>query len=189
MAEEDDMIIDDGDEEGAEIPGERRGFSRTLAKILMFLAFGIVGIIIVIVINIIMINAMTKTKKQVVDTRSYDPSFRPRTAPLMTRKLKAFRVNLDVTDETNSQVFVQCTISLAYDGTNTALTNELVSRDDQIRSRINSIIASKRYDEINTSFKRENYLSREILNEINSILMAGRVRDIYITQFTIARPS
>lgn len=189
MAEEELIMDDEEEEEGAEIPGERRRIGRTLARILTFLAFGVVAVIIIVVINYIMIKAMTKTKKQVVDTRSYDPSFRPRRPPLMTRKLKPFRVNLDVTDESNTQVFVQCTISLAYDGTNTALTNELVSRDDQIRSRVNSIIASKRYDEINTSFKRENYLSREVLNEINSILVAGRIREIYITQFTIARPT
>ncbi len=189
MADDDMDRMDDDEEESGEAQPERKGFGKLLAKILIFVAFGVVAIIVIIVINVIMIKSMTKTKKQVVDTRSYDPSFRPRTSPLMSRKLKPFRVNLDITDEANTQVFVQCEISLAYDGTNTALTTELVSRDDQIRSRINFIIASKRYDEINTAFKRENYLNREILNEINSLLMNGRVREIYITQFTIARPT
>lgn len=189
MAEEDIDRLDEDEEEGSESPQEKKGFSKILVKILVFAAFGIVAIILIVLINYIMIKSMTKPKTEVVDTRSYDPSFRPRTAPLMTRKLQPFRVNLDVTDEASSQVFVQCEISLAYDGTNTALTNELVTRDDQIRSRINSIIASKRYDEINTSFKRESYLSREILNEINSILISGRIQDIYITQFTIAKPT
>ncbi len=189
MAEEDDILAGEDEETEGEMPSEGRKIGRTLAKILTFVAFGIVAIIIMILVNYIMIKSMTKSKKKVVDTQTYDPSFKPRTPALQTRKLKAFRVNLDVTDESNSQVFVQCTLSLAYDGKNTALTNELVARDDQVRSRINSIIASKRYDEINTAFKRENYLSREILTEINSILMAGRIRELYITQFTIAKPS
>lgn len=188
MAEE-EYTLDGDEEEELEETGERKRLSGTLVKILTFLAFGIVAVIIIIVINVIMIKAMQKPTTSVVDTRSYDPAFRPRQPPLMTRKLKAFRVNLDVTDASNTQVFVQCSLSLAYDGKNTALTNELVSRDDQIRSRINSIIASKSYDEINTTYKRENNLLTEILNEVNSILISGRVRSIYITQFTIAKPT
>jgi flagellar basal body-associated protein FliL len=189
MAEE-ELIIDDEEDEAGEVSdaGGRR-IGKTLAKILTYTLFAIVGIGLMVIVSVLVVNMKSKGAKQVVDTRSYDPSFRPRTAPLMTRKLKAFRVNLDATDESNSQVFVQCSISLAYDGTKTTLTNELVSRDDQIRSRINSIISSKRYDEINTSFKRENYLVKEILNEVNSLLMNGRVREVYITQFTIAKPT
>jgi len=187
---EDEMILDDeeGEGEGTE-ERPRRKLGGLLVKILTFLAFGIVGIIIMVLVAIFVNKQMSTTTTSDVEVRSFDPGFRPRTDPLATRKLKSFRVNLDAVDETNAQVFVQCEISLAFDDTtNKELTTELTSRDDQIRSRINSLISSKTVDEINTSFKRENYLAREILNEINSLLTKGQIKEVYITQFTIARP-
>lgn len=78
-------------------------------------------------------------------------------------------------------------VVLAYEPGNERLLAELDRRIIQIIDQIESTIASKNYEEINSIEEREFYLKAELINEINSFLREGTIQNIFFTQFFLSR--
>ena len=93
---------------------------------------------------------------------------------------KVFKIKL------NDGVYqVSLSLALAFDGKNTELTEELMQVQPLIKDRIQYIVASKTYHDINSTRKRQDLLKKAIIHEINSLLRHGHIEDLYFTQFLI----
>ncbi|GMT50279.1 MAG: hypothetical protein IEMM0008_1818 [bacterium] len=82
---------------------------------------------------------------------------------------------------------IKLSLYLAYDENNSSLAEELKDRNVEIIDKVQLIIAAKNYDDLNTANKREFNLKKELINEINSLLIEGKIKDLYFTQFFISR--
>lgn len=104
-----------------------------------------------------------------------------------THPLDVFSITLDKMDEMEKTTAVTVQLVLAYPEGGKDVANELNERRAQIADRIQSIIATQRYEDINTADKRETTLKLELINEINRNLINKGIVDIYITRFEISR--
>ncbi len=82
---------------------------------------------------------------------------------------------------------IKLSFYIAFDEENSSLADELADRNIEIIDKVQLIIASKTYHDINTAEKREFDLKKELINEINSLLTEGKIKDLYFTQFYINR--
>ncbi len=82
---------------------------------------------------------------------------------------------------------IKLSLYLAYDEDNSSLAEELNDRNIEIIDKVQLIIAAKNYDDLNTANKREFNLKKELINEINSLLIEGKIKDLYFTQFYISQ--
>jgi len=106
---------------------------------------------------------------------------------LREREEKEFKIKLD-----DMKTIVTVKLFLGYDMQNEDLKKELDKRLLEIIDKINFIIGTKSYRDINTAEKREINLKKELINEINSILYnrdkkENKIEDLYFTQFFITR--
>ncbi|HEO65142.1 MAG TPA: flagellar basal body-associated FliL family protein [Spirochaetes bacterium] len=82
---------------------------------------------------------------------------------------------------------VKLSFYMAFDEGDSSLADELADRNIEIIDRVQLIIASKTYQDINTAEKREFNLKKELINEINSLLIEGKIKDLYFTEFYMNR--
>jgi len=95
---------------------------------------------------------------------------------------KEFKIKLD-----DLSTIITAEIFLAYNQNNRELTEEIDKRKYEIYDRINLIISSKTYYDLNTASARDNHIKKELINEINSFLETGKITDIYFGQFYVSR--
>lgn len=169
-------------ESGEGYPEEKSGgfLSRGIVKILMFVAAGLVGIILMVVISNIVFNIRSAGERKQEEVM-WTPGVKPKKPPYQTMHLEPFKVNLN--DPTGTKpVFVNLDIALAYEKNNVMLQTELLDRKFEIRDRIITLISSKTYEDINTKDKLED-LKKEIRNQINALLIGGSIEEIYVVDF------
>ena len=88
------------------------------------------------------------------------------------------------TADEDEQHLVKATIVVSYEENNTKLLTELNKRRTEIRSEIRNIIGSKKYSEINTTFKQKD-LVVEMKERIILIVNMPGIIEIYLIDFTV----
>lgn len=101
--------------------------------------------------------------------------------------LDTFTINLDKRDDSEKTTIVTAKLVLAYPQDRKDVQSEINQRKEQLSDAIQSIIARKRFEDINTANKRENFLKQELITEVNRNLINKGIVDIYITKFEISR--
>ncbi len=153
--------------------------SSRLIKILMFVAIGIVAILMMIIVNRIM-KSIDGGKKEQTEIL-WAPGVTPKKKPFQSLHLNPFKLNLN--DPTGSNpVFIKIELALAYEQNNIKLQTELLSRKFEIRDKIITLISSKTYEDINTPDKIQD-LKKEIKNQTNELLINGLIEDVYIIEY------
>lgn len=93
--------------------------------------------------------------------------------------LDPFLVNIDDEKETR---FLKTSLTLELE--EEAVTEELDSRIAQIRDIVLLLLSSKRFSEVR-SLDGKYVLREEILDQINSILVTGHLKNVYFTEFVV----
>ncbi|MBL8020675.1 MAG: flagellar basal body-associated FliL family protein [Leptospirales bacterium] len=83
----------------------------------------------------------------------------------------------------NPPHFVRARITLGYQK-ESALTNELTERQEQMRNILNLILAGKRRDQIST-VEQQLELREEMKQSLNHILSSGKIQDVYFSEFGV----
>jgi flagellar FliL protein len=158
-------------------------------------------LLLILIIILVAIFAMIFIANMVFKSRSSEmasvtqelwaPTVTPKSKAYSTFPLETLQLNLN--DPTGSiTVFIKVTIALAYEGDSgdkeekkqSPFQKELEDRKFQIKDKIIQLIESKSYDEINSPDKQR-ALKKEIMSQINSILMNGIIRDVYFSEFNV----
>ncbi len=82
----------------------------------------------------------------------------------------------------NGERFVKTSIALEIEGAK--LTEELTKRDVQLRDILIGIFTSKTIGELTNPARRED-LRREVKEKINSLLVSGKIKNVYFTDLVI----
>ena len=190
MAEE-ELITDDELEESSEFenqeivdntPHQQRPSQKT--KLLKYL-FTLVGFAGFIALSIFVVNIVYKSEKKRKKPQElhYDSKKKViKKPPKKITKLPVFRFNLREPDG-KSGVYVHMEIALAF-MMKVELQNEIAQRTHQFRDMVISIMSKKTFENINTPEKVK-YLKEQIQREINSVLINGKIEDIYFINFNI----
>ena len=79
--------------------------------------------------------------------------------------------------------FLKMTIALGYDS-NLQLSSELTTRREDIQHIINLILDGKSFEDLNSTARTLN-LAEEIKANINISLTAGKIKEVYFTEFVL----
>jgi flagellar basal body-associated protein FliL len=96
--------------------------------------------------------------------------------------LDQFTINLASTPGTNPK-FIRASISIEV--LSEEIEAEIHSRIPQIRNIIIDIFNSKKVSDLSNTSGRE-YLKEEIINSINAVMISGKVKGVYFTNFALA---
>lgn len=171
--DERDDILDDEESEGSAV-GESRGPSK-IVKILLFVASGIFLIVVITAISYFVSKVMTE--------RSYKKATEivaaPVPAPLNTFELPEFaKPTADAEPH-----FFKMQISLGYEAS-AEFTTELIRRRDEMLHTINILLLGKKFEDLN-SVTGAVELCEEIKAAINLRLTTGKVKEVYLKDFTL----
>lgn len=172
--EERDEIMEEDEAGGQE---EAVGSTETskIVKILLYVAGGILLIVLVIGVSYI----VSKNVQESSYEKRQDIVAAPPPPPLSGFDLQPFaKTTADVEPH-----FMKMEITLAYEHS-LALNNELVNRRDQIRHIVNVILQGKKYDDLD-SVSDTNALIEEIKAHINSVLINGKIKEIYFRELVV----
>jgi flagellar basal body-associated protein FliL len=103
---------------------------------------------------------------------------------LATVAIDTIQLDLRPENAKDNGVNVTLHLALAYEGENGLLNEEITQRTEQIKDILRDIITRKVYRDFKGS-KRIAELKKEIKDSINSILVNGKIVDIYFDQFKI----
>jgi flagellar FliL protein len=92
---------------------------------------------------------------------------------------KAIIVNLA---ETNAERYLK--VDVVFELDSPKLTKEIDARLPQLLDLLINILSNKTLDDISTTSGR-NLLRQEMIDKINAILMEGRLKNIYFTEFVV----
>jgi flagellar protein FliL len=173
--EEKDEIIEDEEEAPQEEPGGRRFEASKLVKILLYVAGGVLLIVLVTGISWLVARYVQESSYQ----KRQDIVAAPPPAPLAGFELPDF----SKTTADAEPHFIKMKITLAYE-TNMELNNELVQRRDQIQHVVNIILQGKKYedlDEVSDTIA----LAEEIKAHVNVILISGKIKEVYFKELVV----
>ncbi len=149
-----------------------------LLRALLYVALGIVGIILMSVVAYYVARAAaTQQYKEVASIAVVKP-------PPPTENFNfadEFRVNIADRDANS---FVKLKLSLGFDPGNPALSAELAQRVPQLRNIVNLVLAGKSRQNLATIEDRLE-LQEEIKASINHVLSNGKIREIYFNELII----
>jgi len=170
--ERDDLI----DEEEAS-DGATTGNTETskLVKILLYVAAGIILIVLVTGISFLVAKNVQESSYQ----KNQDIVAAPPPPPLQSFEIPP----ISKTTADAEPHFVKMKISLGYVHSQ-ELNNELVKRKDEIQHIINIIMQGKKYEELRT-VKGEIELADEIKASINVRLISGKIKEVYFREFVV----
>jgi flagellar protein FliL len=174
---DDDRIEDEVDEQegsGEEVKGSTE--TSKIVKILMFVAGGILFVILVSGISYIIV----KNVKESSYEKSQDIVAQPPPPALKTFELPSF----SKTTSDAEPHFLKVKLSLGYDKMNVKLNNELVSRKDEIQHIINMILQGKKYEELRSE-SDVIFLAEEIKSHINLRLIFGKIKEVYFISYVV----
>ncbi len=178
MAGEEEEIEDQPEEGGDAIaPSAASGLSK-IVKILIYVALGAVGLLIMMVIAYyVALFAAAQQYKEVSSIAIITPP--PPTDSF--RFPDDFRVN---TADQGESHFIKLRMSLGFEKNNPALKQELTDRMSQLRDIVNLILAGKTKDQLST-IQEQLELREEIKASINHILSDGKITNIYFDEFIV----
>lgn len=176
MADTEDQEDEQGGGEAFEATASS-GLSK-LVKILIYVALGVVGVVLMSVISYyVALTASAQQYKEVASIAVVKP-------PPPTENFNFaddFRVN---TADQGEPHFIKLRLSLGFDPSNAALSAELAQRSPQLRDIVNLILASRTKDELSTIQARLE-LREEIKASINHVLSEGKISDVYMQEFIV----
>jgi len=172
MGDDERDMIDE--EEGSQESAGNTSASK-IVKILLYVAGGIILIVLMIGISVIVSKSVTESKYQ----RDQDIIAAPPPEPLAVYELPSF--SKSTTDA--EPRFVKLTISLGH-VPDQMLSAELVNRRSEIQHIVNIILQGKSFEDLNTVEKTIT-LSEEIKAHINMRLINGKVKEVYFIEFVI----
>ncbi len=185
MADDTDNLLVDEDEEEDKPEEEKKGLSESIVKYLIYLGL-VLGVILISVVSSIIVNKYYGQAKPVVsDYRTAKTDTLP---PKAVYEIPEFKLALDKKDDESMTTIVQVKLSLAYakDNNEQATLNEIIARKEEIRDKIQYVIAKKKYEDIKIARKRDEDLKDDLKYEINKILNK-EVLDVYFHTFVISR--
>ncbi|HOO71886.1 MAG TPA: flagellar basal body-associated FliL family protein [Spirochaetota bacterium] len=172
--EERDEIIEE--EEGAgEEPSAGGVEVSKIVKILLYVAGGILLIVLVTGISYL----VSKNVQESAYQKRQDIIVAPPPPPLHSFDLQPF----SKTTADAEPHFVKIEIALGYEHT-IELNNELVNRNDQIRHIINIILQGKKYEDLD-SVSDSVALAEEIKAHVNMILINGKIKEVYFKELVV----
>lgn len=153
------------------------GINRII-KILLYIALGLVGTIIMsLIAYYVAIYATAQQYKEVASITVVKPP-----PPLEIYNFTdEFRVN---TADKEEMHFIKLKLTLGFKPGNKALAAELAQRTPQLRNIINLILASKTREEL-TTIEGQLQLREEIKASINHVLSEGKIEEVYFNEFII----
>ncbi len=179
----DDVDIIDDDDEKQEDEKKEKVLSVNIIKYLTYLGL-VLGVILISIVSSIIVNQFWGTTSQVPP---YQRKIRPTPPPpRATYEIPEFKLPLDKKEDENITTIVQVKLSLAYKKDDQQTLNEIINRKEQIKDRIQFIIAKKKYEDISTARRREEDLKKDLIDKINNI-MENQIFDIYFDVFVISR--
>jgi flagellar FliL protein len=166
------------EEETLETGAQRRRFlGPPMIRTLLYIAAALVLIIISATVAYIVAQRVGTPPR----TEKISPEETVKEKPLQYFAMNAFSVNTSDTDE---QHFLKVEIQLGYDVGRAELQQEIIDRRPEIRDIVISIVGAKKYNDLDTQDEREE-LKKEILNRINAILIAGKIKKVVFTDFVL----
>lgn len=177
MGDEERVNVDDIEEEESEGLAQAPSPSDTsrIIKMLLYVAGAVLLVFIVIGISYL----VTKYVQEQRYEREQDIVLAPPPAPLAHFDLPSF----SVTTKDAEPHFAKLTVSLGYEE-NVELNAELVQRTPQIQHIINIVLRGKKYEDMDSVEDTVN-LSEEIKAHINTILISGKIREVYFREFVV----
>jgi len=180
----DDFINEEEIEETSEEEGEggekKPGGKKLVTPGLVKIILSIVVVIILIAISATVSVIVTKKMVEKPRIEGEENIFKPVAPALNTTILDEFIMN---TADPEPHM-IKLKIALAYDKTNQLIQSEIGERIAQIRDIINTILSSKYLKDVSTPEGKEN-LKLEIKNELNNILINGKIKDVYFLEIFI----
>ncbi len=173
--DEKDEIIEEEEEAPKEPEAGRRFEASKIVKILLYVAGGILLVVLVTGISYLVAKYVQESGYQ----KRQDIVAAPPPPPLASFELPDFS---KTTADTEPH-FIKMKIALAYE-TNVELNNELVQRRDQIQHVINIILQGKKYEDLDT-VSDSVALAEEIKAHVNVILISGKVKEVYFKELVV----
>ncbi len=170
----DDIEEEEGSGGAAAAPAKSVNASKII-KILIWIVAAVVGFIVVVIVSYQVAKYVQNKSYQ----QAQDVIVAPPPPPLANFAIDPFTV----TTNDEEPHFAKITLSLGYED-NIALNTELVQRKTQIRHLINIILRGKRFEDID-SIEDTISLSEEIKAQVNVILISGKVKEVYFTEFVV----
>ncbi|MDI6785950.1 MAG: flagellar basal body-associated FliL family protein [bacterium] len=166
-------------EEEKEEGEEKAKKSKGMPKMLIFVAGGIVVLIIAVVISYMVAKSVKAPKIEFGVERAEEKPPPPK--PLEIGNIGEEEIIARLADEEEPHLAKVSEIYLAFDKKATKLGLELnnPARKFQIRDIFNAVLMSQKSADLITEEGR-NELKRELINKINAILLDGQIKDIYM---------
>ena len=172
--DERDDLLDDEESGGRSSLSTGTGKSMII-KILMFVGGGI--------LLIVMITGISYLVSKSVQASSYamrqDIVSAPPPPPLQVFELPSF----SKTTADPQPHFLKMTVALGFDF-NLQLSGELTSRREEFQHIINLILQGKSFEDLNSTVGTLD-LAEEIKASVNVRLAAGRIKEVYFTEFVL----
>lgn len=185
MADNDDLNVgfdEEEEEEGKE--EEKSGFSENIIKYLTYIGL-FLGVVLISVVSAIVVNKFFGTAETAPGfQRGISAQAAP---PKGVYPLKEFKLPLDKNEDESVMTIVQVNLALAYEKDNQQVLDDIIARKAQIEDKIQYVISSKKYDEINSAEKREKDLKRDLLYHLNNLMSEESILDVYFSNFVISR--
>ncbi|MDX1959601.1 MAG: flagellar basal body-associated FliL family protein [Leptospiraceae bacterium] len=164
------------DEEGKPVAEPRK--KSPIIKWLIYIAAGILGIIIVALVSTFVAqrtaNAVYKQQKNIALVKAPPPLD-------VFNFPEEFRIN---TSDVGEAHFIKLKLSFGVEAGQPALMQELASRLPQMQNVINLIISRKNKEELKTIVDQLD-LREEIKAHINHILTNGKIKEVYFREFIV----
>jgi len=173
----DDELLDDEGGEAQFTATATSGLNKII-KILIYVALGAVGIVLMSVIAYYVASfAAAKQYKEVASIAVVKPP--PPTESF--RFVDDFRVN---TADQGEPHFIKLKLSFGFEQGNAALSAELAQRSSQLRDIVNLILSAKKREELST-VQSQLELREEIKASINHVLSNGKIISVYFEEFIV----
>ena len=177
MPEEDDIEQRAG-ESTENFEGSSRLGLNKIIKILIYIALGVIGLLLMSVISYYVARTAVAQQYKLVDSITV---VKPPPPTENFNFSQEFRVN---TADENETRFIRLKLSLGFALGNPALSAELAQRISQLRNIINLILVGKVSKNLSTIEGRLE-LQEEIKASINHVLVNGKISDIYFDELII----
>ncbi len=182
MANEEDLLADeefDGEEGEKEEKGG--GISELLARFGPYVAVILVSVGISVLVSWLIFDSRKGTATSSYSDRRFDVI-----APRSVYPIPEFKLPLDKKDGESLATIVQVKLGIAYEKDNRQTEDELIKRKEQIKDKVQYIIARKSYEDISTATSRDELLKKDLIYALREII-EGEIFDIYFDKFVIAR--
>ena len=178
----DPEILEEDAQESSSKPARAKGPGVNI----VLMVVGGLAVLLALGMSFMMFNALMKGQQEEVEEtvsdsgrKSGDDAAKKEELGTLYQFEKAVIVNLA---ETNAERYLKVDVVFELDGPK--LTKEIDARLPQLQDLLINILSNKTLDDISTTSGR-NMLRQEMIDKVNAILMEGRLKNIYFTEFVV----